>query len=328
MIKNTFNTINKVSRIGLGLAALGRPGYINLGHAEDFKNARVKEAMQSRCTEMLNRALELGINYFDAARSYGLAENFLADWLIKYSPENIVIGSKWGYKYTANWKVEVSVHEVKEHSLTNLKNQAVESNAILGNYLNIYHIHSATLESGVLDNNEVLDELWKMKETGLIIGLSVSGPKQAEIIEKALSIKNNNILLFGSLQATYNILESSAEASLRKAHDLGLGIIIKEGVANGRLTNRNSEPNFQDKKEVIQHIARNHQTDMDAISLAFILSKPWVNIVLSGASTIQQLESNCQADKIVLTERDLLQLHALAEETDYYWETRKALTWN
>lgn len=328
MEKHIFNNQHKISKIGLGLAALGRPGYINLGHGEDFRNARLKEAMQKRCIEVLNRAFDLGINYFDAARSYGLAEKFLSEWIKIKQPENVVIGSKWGYKYTADWKVEVPVHEVKEHSIANLKTQAEETNDILGKHLDIYHIHSATLQSGVLDNNEVIDELWQMKENGIIIGLSVSGAQQSEVIEKALTLKSNEQLLFGSVQATFNILETSTEAQLEKAHNLGLGIIVKEGVANGRLTNRNLESSFQDKRETIQNIAEKHNVEMDAIALAFILSKPWVSTVLSGASTNQQLESNCMAAEINLSEQDTLDLMQLTEKASAYWETRKGLAWN
>ncbi len=328
MEKEIFNTKYNVSRIGLGLAALGRPGYINLGHAEDFKNSRLKEAMKARCFELLNRSIELGINYFDAARSYGLAENFLADWLQSTGTENIVVGSKWGYKYTANWKVDAPVHEVKEHSIENLKTQFTESKSIIGEQLNIYHIHSATLESGVLDKQEVLEQLWKMKEEGLIIGLSVSGPKQAQVIEKALTIQNNKEQLFGSVQATYNILETSAEEQLKKAHGLGLGIIIKEGVANGRLTNRNLEADFKQKSNFLQTMAQSHGVKMDALALAFVLAKPWVSTALSGASTVKQLESNCKAANINLSEELLSQLSGLTEEANTYWKTRKNLAWN
>ena len=67
----------QVSPIGLGLAALGRPAYINLGHARDFQGEYSISAMQSQAHEVLDAAWDAGVRYFDVARSYGLAESFL-----------------------------------------------------------------------------------------------------------------------------------------------------------------------------------------------------------------------------------------------------------
>src|SRR3954471_14316652 len=97
-----------VSRIGLGLAALGRPGYINLGHAADLGGEHEVTAMEARAHAVLDAAWDAGVRYYDAARSYGRAEEFLARWLAarRIDPEGVAVGSKWGYTYTAGWRVE------------------------------------------------------------------------------------------------------------------------------------------------------------------------------------------------------------------------------
>ena len=87
-------------RIGLGMAALGRPGYINLGHDEDLP-AKDVEAMRAQAHEVLDEAYKLGVRYFDCARSYGLSEEFVASWLAQKPADvvdSVVIGSKWGYE--------------------------------------------------------------------------------------------------------------------------------------------------------------------------------------------------------------------------------------
>src|SRR5690242_13516032 len=66
-----------VTPIGLGLAALGRPGYINLRHADDLTRDYDPAAMQTRAHATLDAAWAAGVRYFDAARSYGRAEEFL-----------------------------------------------------------------------------------------------------------------------------------------------------------------------------------------------------------------------------------------------------------
>jgi aryl-alcohol dehydrogenase-like predicted oxidoreductase len=59
----------QTTRLGLGLAALGRPAYINLGHAEDLPADRGVDALERRAHLVLDAAYEAGIRYFDAARS-------------------------------------------------------------------------------------------------------------------------------------------------------------------------------------------------------------------------------------------------------------------
>src|SRR6185503_17158859 len=94
--------VRVVSEIGLGLAALGRPAYINLGHAEDIGADRSVEALRAHTHAVLDHAYARGVRYFDAARSYGLAEDFLGGWLTARDPDGVFIASKWGYTYTAN----------------------------------------------------------------------------------------------------------------------------------------------------------------------------------------------------------------------------------
>jgi aryl-alcohol dehydrogenase-like predicted oxidoreductase len=70
-----------VSSIGVGLASLGRPGYINLRHGADLRGETDVHAMERNAHAVLDAALDGGVRYFDAARSYGRAEDFLASWL-------------------------------------------------------------------------------------------------------------------------------------------------------------------------------------------------------------------------------------------------------
>lgn len=327
------NTSLRVTPLGLGLAALGRPGYINLGHAKDLEGTYDVEAMEAHAHEVLDAAWEAGIRYFDAARSYGKAEAFLGSWLERRQirPEEATVGSKWGYTYTADWQVrlpEGQKHEVKEHSLAVLQRQIAESRQCLGGHLDLYQIHSATRESGVMENQAVLSELARLREAGLAIGFTVSGPRQEETIDRALEIEFDGRLLFSSVQATWNLLEQSTTAALQRAHDAGVGVIIKEALANGRLTSRNDNPDFWDKMNLLQEQARRHQTTIDALALAGVLNQPFVNIVLSGAAQVDHLHSNVKALDI-RWDNELVELQIqLLEAPEEYWQKRDELAWN
>lgn len=315
-----------VTRLGLGLAALGRPGYINLGHGADTQGHRSIEAMQMRALRVLDYAWDHGVRYFDAARSYGLAERFLARWLEDRKTDP-VIGSKWGYTYTAEWRVDADVHEVKDHGLAVLRRQWHESRELLGPNLDLYQIHSATLESGVLDDAAVLAELVRLKASGVRIGLTTSGPNQGSVIERALEIRIDGARLFDTVQSTWNLLETSAGDALQSAHQAGLGVIIKEALANGRLTTRNRAPEFSAVKHRLEDSATRHATTMDALAIAAVLSRAWVDIVLSGAASTEQLESNLRALALGHVWENG-ELHEYREDPKAYWHTRSELPWN
>jgi aryl-alcohol dehydrogenase-like predicted oxidoreductase len=322
------NTGLEVSEIGLGMAALGRPGYINLGHGNDLKHNYDVEVMQAHAHHVLSEAYQLGVRYFDSARSYGKAEQFLQHWLRDHSVPELVCGSKWGYTYTANWSIAAEVHEVKEHSIDVLHRQWRESRDTLADHLNIYHIHSATLDSGVLTNREVIKRLWELKEIGIVMGLSLSGTVQEETLKKALTITSEGQQLFGSVQVTWNCLEQSMNETLLRTFDLGVGIIVKESLANGRLTTRNRELDFESKKSTLLDMAKSYGLTIDGLAIAYVLQQSWSSVVLSGAGNKEQLLSNLKATEVKIERSDMFRLAALSESSDVYWATRSNLQWN
>lgn len=319
------------SRIGLGLAALGRPGYINLGHADDLGEGRDVASMEARAASVLDEAWARGVRYLDAARSYGRAEAFLASWLEGRGivPGELTVGSKWGYIYTAGWQVEAERHEVKDHSLATLRRQAEETREALGRAVGLYQIHSATLEGGVLGDRAVLEELARLREDlGWKIGLSTTGPGQAATIRKAIAVEVGGLRVFDAVQATWNLLEPSSGPALAEARAAGLGVIVKEALANGRLTSRNLDPSFGPSRALLEAEADRLETSLDALAMASALAQPWVDVVLSGASTVEQLGSNLGALGVARDDRAASALAALAEPAEIYWATRSRLAWN
>lgn len=255
--------------IGLGLAAVARPGYINLGRDADLGEHRTVEALRTRTHELLDAAHAQGVRYFDAARSYGLSEEFLADWL-KARPgiDDIVVGSKWGYTYTADWTTDAERHEVKDHSLQTFERQRAETRDLLGDRLDLYQIHSVTPDSPALTDKELHARLAEAAAQGVTIGFSTSGPAQAEAIRTALAVTVDGEPLFRTVQSTYNALETSAAPALAEAHDAGLTVIVKEGMANGRLAGPHAP-------DVLRTVAEQTGLGCDAVALAVVLRQPW-----------------------------------------------------
>jgi aryl-alcohol dehydrogenase-like predicted oxidoreductase len=277
-----------MARLGLGLASLGRPGYLNVGHGAELGEDRSVAALRARTHQVLDFAYEAGIRDFDTARSYGRGEEFLGQWLRSRRPEGVTVSSKWGYVYTADWEVDKHPPEVKHHDVETFRRQLEETREHLGDWLDLYQIHSATPDSGVLGNDAVLAA---MVEAGVPLGVSVSGASQAETIDQAARLG-----IFSAVQATWNLHERAAGDALARS---GLKVIVKEALANGRLAAR------------------------DAQALAVALHQPWADVVLSGAASIEVLRSNLRALDTPPDDEP-----GLAEDSAAYWELRASLAWN
>ncbi len=314
-----------VTRLGLGLAALGRPGYITLGREADLGRDRSVGVMERRCHEVLSAAYDAGVRYVDAARSYGMAETFLATWLDARAlpPTAMTIGSKWGYSYIGEWRLDAPVHERKDLSIATLRRQLTESRAILGSALNLYQIHSATIESGVLEDQPVLAELARLAAEGLVVGLTVTGPKQSDTIRRALNVRIDGVNPFRTVQATWNVLEPSATSALAEAHEAGWGVIVKEVLANGRL----STDSQGQLSRTVTDVTRALDWPVEDVALAAALANPWADIVLSGAVTVQQVRNNRAAVDRSISLEYLQRLVPAAERPEQYWDTRRDLHW-
>jgi aryl-alcohol dehydrogenase-like predicted oxidoreductase len=127
-----------------------------------------------------------------------------------------------------------------------------------------------------------------------------------------MDIEVDGSVLFSAVQATWNLLEPSAGPALAEAKEAGWTVIVKEALANGRL----AEPGAP--IEVL-----GDQPSLTALAVA--LSRPWADVVLSGAVTIAQLQANLAAREISAEEDD--RFDALAIDPQEYWSERKAMPW-
>ena len=320
-----------VSRLGLGLAAVGRPGYITLGRARDLPAARTPDALASRSAELCDAAWAHGIRYFDVARSYGRAEEFLARWLgaRAIAPDAVTVGSKWGYRYTADWTVDAAVHEEKQLSLPRFEEQLGETRGLLGAQLDLYQIHSATAESGCLTDARLLAAMVTARRSGVCraLGLSLSGPTSDRALELALAARVDGERVFDTVQATVNVLEPSLLPLLATAHAEGLGVIAKEVHANGRLTDANQRPADAALVARLAQAAAAARIGITDLALAFVLAQPQIDVALSGAATMPQLTGHVAAAATALESATIAGLAALAEPGESYWRTRASLPW-
>ena len=313
-------------KLGLGTAALGRPQYINIRFQTGGKSNL--ETFKKNSFSVLETAYNKGVRYFDTAPGYGLAEALVLEWLQTKNDASIQIATKWGYTYTANFNENATVHEVKEHSLAKLNAQWNFSKQLLP-YLKVYQIHSATIETGVLENSEVLERLASLKkEHNLKIGLTTTGTNQTEVIKKALNVTVNGTSLFDLFQVTYNLLDQSLlEISEELIHQ-NKSIVIKETMANGRIFRNESYLHYNKMYAVLESISKKHAVGIDAISLRYCEQTIPNSVVLSGASNNVQLKQNLHLNTFSLSNNEIDLLNSFKISPEFYWKERKQLIWN
>ncbi|MGB5497806.1 MAG: aldo/keto reductase [Maribacter sp.] len=313
-------------QLGLGTAALGRPQYINLRQEEASKFDL--ESFKQNGINVLEDAYHMGIRYFDTAPGYGIAEKIVMDWLQTKNDKTIKIATKWGYTYVANFNAKAKVHELKEHSLSKL-NEQWEVSKDLVPHLQVYQIHSATLETKVLENEAVLDRLAFLKnENQLQMGITTTGTNQVEVIQRALDVSIDGNQLFDAFQVTYNILDQSVMYISDELTRQNKKIIIKEALANGRLFRNKKFIHYRKLFDYLEALAQKYQVGVDAIALNYCGNTIPNSMVLSGASNHMHLEGNIKAKSFTLSQDELQQLQVFRISEAMYWDERKLLAWN
>ncbi|WP_199432158.1 aldo/keto reductase [Qaidamihabitans albus] len=311
--------MNNTARTAVGLAALGRPAYLNLGRVGELPAERDVAAMRAATHDVLDEAYAAGVRRVDVARSYGRAEEFLAQWLDARGTTDVTVSSKWGYAYVGDWRLDAAVHEVKEHSLSRFRQQWRESQELLGEVISLYQVHSLTADSPLFSDEPLLAGLAELAGNGVRVGFSTSGPAQADTIRRALELSSAGQPVFTAVQATWNLLEPSAAPALAEAHAAGTLVQLKETLANGRLA--------VDPPRPIAELAGLWAVPADAVALAAAFAQPWADVVLTGPASRAQLAANLNGAELSLTAEELGTLSGLAESPADYWAHRSSLTW-
>lgn len=311
--------------MGLGLAAVARPAYITTGR-DALGAERTVDDLRRRSHDLLDAAYAAGVRYLDVARSYGRAEEFLSQWLAaRPDAGDVVIGSKWGYRYVGDWQLDADVHEVKEHSVDAFAEQWPLTRGHLGERLAIYHVHSAMPDSPALVDPDLHRAMATLREGGVRVGISTSGPDQATAVRQALAVRVDGQPLFTSYESTWNLLETSAGPALAEAAAAGATVIVKEAVANGRLTPATDDP--APAAVAARAAADRHGVGVDAVATAVALAQPWAWRVLSGAVTVDQLTANLAAERVRLDEQELADLTGAPQPAEEYWAQRSDRPW-
>jgi aryl-alcohol dehydrogenase-like predicted oxidoreductase len=107
-------------------------------------------------------------------------------------------------------------------------------------------------------------------------------------------------------------------------------VVVKESLANGRLTHGNREDNemFSPHVARIREVAEARGTTVEMLALGAALARPWADVVLTGAATVGQVESNVAALELAYDAALEEQLRSISIASDEYWRGRSFFKWN
>ncbi len=252
----------KFGNTGVTVSALGF-GAMRLPMTPDGQHVDEEQAIP-----VIQRAYELGVNYFDTAPYYCQKES------------EIVLGKAikgWRDKIhlsTKNPIEDASGEHWRERLETSLRKLDVDA-------IDFYHLWGISWQTYVERinvPNGPLAEAWRAREEGLIRHLSFSFHDTPEALFKLIDTGH-----FESMTVQYNLLDRANEAGIAHAQERGLGVTIMGPVGGGRLAGFSPE---------INRLIPGGAKSTSELALRFVLAHPGVCVAISGMNTIQMVEEN------------------------------------
>ena len=268
------NTGEKITFIGFGALEIGRDW--GLGEGQEIKRPPAQQAYQ-----VLNGVLDTGINIIDTARAYHRSEERIGN-SISDSREDFFLASKCGeHSNEPDTYYNFSYEEIKKSIDLSLKKLQVD-------VIDLMQIHFGPEPEKVLKKGETFAAMKDAQKEGKIkyLGASAGG----QIARKC--IENNE---FDVIQIRYNLLNHDDEHLIDLAAEKGIGILIKGGLARGKLTAK-AIPYLDDEgMEKVKKLFKLVDNDPDmltALALNFLYKNRGITSVLIGSKNFDHIQDN------------------------------------
>jgi aryl-alcohol dehydrogenase-like predicted oxidoreductase len=270
-----------VNRLGFGAMRLTGEGI--WGWPPDRENAK----------KVLQRAVELGVNFIDTADAYGPDTNelLIAEALYPY-PKGLIIATKGGQTRSGSgqWLQDgrpEHMTEAVEGSLKRLKLERID----------LYQLHRIDRKVPV---EETLGALKKAQDAGKIRHVGLSEVSVAEIKQA------KEVMPIVSTQNRYNITDRQSEDVLNYCQTENMGFIPWAPIGGGR------NPSLRKTDNPLEAEAKRHNASVVQLALAWLLQKSRVMLPIPGTSSLAHLEENMAAAKLQLSGDEWKRIEGLA----------------
>ncbi len=277
MVENESDTFDigrelPVHRLGFGGMRL--TGENIIGRPDDEEEARA----------VLERARELGVDFVDAADSYGpaVSERLIGETLA--GDEDVTIATKGGLWRTldGSWPICGDPEYLQNALMGSLDRLGVDS-------IDLYQFHRAHSDTPFEDS---VQQMAAFKDRGLVEHVGVSNVS-VEQLEEA-----RDIVEIATVQNEFNVGDRSDEDVLEACEDAGIGFIPWSPIGSG-------ENDLGGKGEAVSEIADAHDSSESQIALAWLLQRSPVTLPIPGTSSVDHLEENVAASGIDLSEEEM-----------------------
>lgn len=306
----------KVSELCLGTMTFGQ-SFFNIAKVE-----------QSGANEMVRRAWEAGVNFFDTADvySYGESEEILGRAIREsdIKRELAVIATKVRSQMSPDGNdvnnVGLSRHHIMAACEASLRRLGTD-------YIDLYQVHGWDIHTPIEETLSALNDLVRQGKVRYIGCSNWS----ARHLMKSLSVsEQHDWERFVSLQAYYSLVGRDLEHELLPlCREEGLGVLVWSPLSGGFLTGkyRRDDPTPEgarrsafdfppideargfDAVDALDEIARAHDTTIAQVSLAWLLAQPGVTSIIIGANKMSQLEDNLKATEVSLSAEEVERLN-------------------
>lgn len=272
---------------------------------------------------IMNRSLELGIDFFDTADVYGqdgLTERVIGKWFASDGRrDEVVLATKCRFRMgkgpnntgASRYRIVKTV----EDSLRRLQTDRID----------LYQIHMQDLDTPEEETLRALDDLVRQ---GKVLYIGCSNYAAYRMVESQWLSRTRNLERFVSAQMQYSLTTRDIEREhVPVCREYGLGILPWSPLAGGFLSGkyRKDQPapegarldhwkdrygRFDTDKNwkvlaAVDEVAEQTGASPSQVSLAWLLAKPHVTSVIFGARSVTQLEDNAKAAEIELTEAQM-----------------------
>ena len=288
---------------------------------------RVEQAQWEAGKASVQKALELGINFFDTAQAYGfgLAERLLGEalqpYLRKGLREEIVIATKGGLRMEGdNLLRDASPAWLRQGVEQSLRNLGVD-------YIDLYQVHWPDPNTPIEETAAALDQLVREGKIRYV-GVSNYDAQHMQAFEQVRKLD--------SLQPAYSLFRREIEqVILPYTRQHGIGVLVYGALAHGMLgggfTPQTRFPaddwrskslifqgeNFQRNLAVVEHLKRLAEQEgmsVAQLAVAWVLAQPGIDVAIVGARTPEQLEQTARSGEIHLSQAALQEIERIMRE--------------
>lgn len=289
---------------------------------------------QTKTTQIIHQALNLGINFIDTAPLYGngLSESFVGN-AIRGSRDKVILSTKVGLipAYGSDGNFGVTVTPLTDTNIRASLNKSLS--ALQTDYIDLLQVHAFDKNTPV---EETFQTLASLVDEGKIRYFGCSNYNPDELQYVSSNVNKKLLSSFVSCQAHYNMIERRAEDMLVPlCQERGMGIICNRALSRGILTGKYkpNQPIPADSRalnsprirrwlddrmlsliQAIANWAQQEDRTSTELALAWLLGRPKVSVALIGVRNRQQLETCIRSIDWILSPADYLSINNIINE--------------